>query len=101
MVLEFENKIYRKFLLLTKKRYAAQCVDIDDKIEAELNIKGIQIKRRDGCKVMRDIYEYTILAVFADTPIDEILDHINQHVISCPSMKFSFEWYVLCKEKSM
>lgn len=53
--LEFE-KIYRTFLILTKKRYAGWKFEkIDDKWEDEIEMRGIETIRRDWCSLASDL----------------------------------------------
>lgn len=53
--LEFEN-MYGDFFLLTKKRYMAYIYNKDGKIIDSVE-KGIVLKRRDNCDVLRNIYK--------------------------------------------
>jgi DNA polymerase elongation subunit (family B) len=68
MKLEFEGKIYNKFLILTKKRYVAQPIDRDGNVSSKLVKRGIVLQRRDNCQFLRDIYQMTI---------DKILKYID------------------------
>ena len=68
MKLEFEDKVYHKFLILTKKRYVAQPISRDGKIESKLFKRGVVLQRRDNCPLLRDIYQ---------TVVWYILDHID------------------------
>lgn len=47
--LEFEEKVYEKFLILTKKRYAAIAINEEGKIDSKLVKRGIILQRRDNC----------------------------------------------------
>jgi len=62
--LEFEEKIYKKFLILTKKRYVAQSMNEEGKIDSKLMKRGIVLQRRDNCKVLRTVYQDLVLKVF-------------------------------------
>lgn len=63
MSLEFEGKVYRKFLILTKKRYVALPVDIEGKGN-KLFKRGIVLQRRDNCKLLREVYQELVMKVF-------------------------------------
>lgn len=63
MSLEFEDKVYRKFLILTKKRYVALPVDIEGKGN-KLFKRGIVLQRRDNCKLLREVYQDLVMRVF-------------------------------------
>jgi len=62
--LEFEEKVYEKFLILTKKRYAAIAVNEDGKIDDKLVKRGIVLQRRDNSKALRDVYQALIYKIF-------------------------------------
>jgi DNA polymerase elongation subunit (family B) len=55
MKLEFEEKAYTKFLILTKKRYAAFATDLSRK--EKLIKRGIVLTRRDNCDFLKKFYE--------------------------------------------
>lgn len=55
MELDLE-KIYKKFFLLSKKRYSGNIVDESGKLLSVDN-KGLITKRRDNCDATRDIYK--------------------------------------------
>jgi DNA polymerase elongation subunit (family B) len=57
MKLEFENNIYARYLILSKKRYLYYTIDLDGNMSKKIENKGVLLKRRDNSKVVRDIYE--------------------------------------------
>lgn len=59
MKLEFEEKAYTKFLILTKKRYAAFAYEPGKKDEKMIK-RGIVLTRRDNCKFLTKLYEKII-----------------------------------------
>lgn len=59
MKLEFEDKVYFKFLILTKKRYMGQLCD-ERGVFGKLRKSGVVLQRRDNCKCLRDIYETAV-----------------------------------------
>ncbi len=61
MKLEFENKIYVTFFILSKKRYASLVADKDGFVEEKITFKGIPLARRDNCRVLAEMYADTLL----------------------------------------
>lgn len=57
MRLEFEENIYARYLILSKKRYLYFTCDTDGRRGTKIENKGVLLKRRDNSKVVRDIYE--------------------------------------------
>lgn len=64
MKLEFEQKRYETFLILTKKRYVAKVVDRNGKVYDELLKRGIVLQRRDNCLCLREVYQQAIWDLF-------------------------------------
>jgi DNA polymerase elongation subunit (family B) len=60
MKLEFEEKAYTEFLILTKKRYAAFAMELG-KSTKKLMKRGIVLTRRDNCNWLRLLYEKIML----------------------------------------
>jgi DNA polymerase elongation subunit (family B) len=57
MKLVFEEKMYSRFLIFTKKRYLALTQNQDLSIDKDLTIRGVLLARRDNCIWIRHIYE--------------------------------------------
>ncbi|HMP28159.1 MAG TPA: DNA polymerase domain-containing protein, partial [Saprospiraceae bacterium] len=68
--LQFEN-LYKRYLLLSKKRYVAHAVNRKGQIVAVIN-KGVVLARRDNCLYLRDSYKRIK---------DGILDRLSQQEI--------------------
>ncbi|KAJ2505585.1 DNA polymerase zeta catalytic subunit, partial [Coemansia sp. RSA 2049] len=54
--LKFE-KVYQPCVLLTKKRYFGWMYTAADQAEPQLDVKGMELVRRDGCKIQQKILE--------------------------------------------
>lgn len=97
MKLDFEGVIYRIFVLLTKKRYAAQACDVNGNVKPDLIVKGVQLKRRDGCKIMRDMYKYCLESTFSNIPEDIMINKIVNDVINCFNRTYPNSSFVITK----
>ena len=64
MKLEFEEAIYTKFLILTKKRYMYKTALRDGVIKPEIGKRGVLLNRRDNSAFIRDTYENVIRLIF-------------------------------------
>lgn len=65
MKLKFE-KVYLPCVLETKKRYFGYMFETEDQIEPELDAKGIELIRRDGCKAQQvSIFIWEIFSIRA------------------------------------
>lgn len=116
MKLEFEGKVYTKFLILTKKRYVAQMADENGIVSSKLVKRGIVLQRRDNCQFLRDVYQTTVndlldnIDIFTDIKtkqnkekipqISSLLNNIIYNIDSLFQMKYSFKSFVITKSLS-
>lgn len=64
MTLEFENTIYKKFLILSKKRYMYQESDRDGNLNPKIGKKGVILARRDNSNMLKHVYEKLASLIF-------------------------------------
>ena len=90
MRLVFEDKIYHRFLILTKKRYMALTCDETGRIDTDMTIRGVLLARRDNCAVIRDMYQHLVRGVMEDhfsfeEAVDMIMDRLTRIMgtVSC------------------
>jgi DNA polymerase elongation subunit (family B) len=82
MKLVFEEKIYQKFLILTKKRYMAYTCGEDGTVDDKLTIRGVLLARRDNCRWIRGVYEEVVRRIMDGVPISGLAAHVNETVLS-------------------
>lgn len=82
MALKFEEKIYKKFLIFTKKRYMALVCYRDGVIQPEIMKKGVLLARRDNSKMIRDYYTTLIMDVFNGKEKEELLNGLVDKINS-------------------
>lgn len=73
MKIEFEDAIYKKFLILTKKRYMYQSASRDGTIKPEIGKRGVVLNRRDNSAFIRKTYENVVKIIFENTHTISIL----------------------------
>lgn len=76
MKLEFENTIYERFLILSKKRYMYQEANRDGVLDPKIGKKGVILARRDNSGFLRQVYEKTVAMIFDKDPNDNIRDYL-------------------------
>jgi len=81
MKLVFEEKIYKKFLILTKKRYMALTCDHTGVEEDKLTIRGVLLARRDNAKWVRSLYEHTVRGIMANQTLRDIEEKITEEML--------------------
>ncbi|CEP08177.1 hypothetical protein [Parasitella parasitica] len=74
--------IFRRTLLLRKKKYAAKVVrkQANGSYKEELEIKGIEVVRRDGCDLARSTSEHVLQLILANDPQEAIVDNIHAYI---------------------
>jgi len=114
MKLEFEDKVYVKFMILTKKRYCAYMMSRDGKVSDKMLIRGIALTRRDNCKFLRNVYEQSIRYILDNTnelskmskemekkeilnnpSVKGLLNLINDNVNSLFQRKYGYKDFVI------
>jgi len=73
MKFAYEEQIYWRYLILTKKRYMALKCDLDGNIDNKIAKRGVLLSRRDNSKYIRDTYANTILKSFYKEDLDVVL----------------------------
>lgn len=73
MKIEFEDAIYKKFLILTKKRYMYQSASRDGTIKPEIGKRGVVLNRRDNSAFIRNTYENVVKIIFENTHTTDVL----------------------------
>ena len=66
MKLEFEEKIYSKFLIFGKKRYIAEMTDENGKVKDKLYMRGVPLVRREYIEHFKSIYKTCVDVILAN-----------------------------------
>jgi DNA polymerase elongation subunit (family B) len=67
MRLVFEEKVYRRFMIFTKKRYIAVTQNMNMTLDHELTLRGVLLARRDNCMWIRRLYEKLVRLLMGET----------------------------------
>jgi len=95
--LEFENVIYWRYLILTKKRYMSlECLR-DGVVSDKISKKGVLLARRDNCQFIRDIYSQLTIAIFNKVPRDEVIHILLTEIQKLCSGFYSYDQFIVTK----
>lgn len=97
MKLAYEEKIYWRFLILTKKRYMALQCTTEGVIKKDIFKRGVLLSRRDNTAVIRNIYSELITNVFYKADIERVQEYILEKINELFSMKFSTKDFITSK----
>ena len=95
--LEFENTIYERFLILSKKRYMYQEIDRDGNLNKKVGKKGVILARRDNSQVVRSVYEKVTAMIFDRKTHDDLYTHVDDYVGDIYDNKLDYKDYVITK----
>ena len=93
--LELE-KIYTPFFLFNKKRYAALKYD-DPKGEPTIDVKGIQLVRRDNCKLVKQVSKDVLDTLMYKKDIEGASRIVKDAVVNLVEERVSMDQLVISK----
>ena len=82
MKLLFEEKIYKDFLILSKKRYMAYTCSEDGILDKDMTIRGVLLARRDNCLFIRKLYEVMVRQIMEGCNFEQLLEIYNSSILS-------------------
>lgn len=97
MKLAFEEKIYWRYFILTKKRYMALPCDREGNVSNKIFKRGVLLARRDNSKTIRDIYGDLIMKVFYREPKELILGMLCDYVNKLCSGSINYKDFIITK----
>lgn len=97
MRLAFEDKIYTRFLILTKKRYMALTADADGRADAALTIRGVLLARRDNCAWVRRSYERVVRRIFDGADVSGIADDVTDIFLELMRRQLPLHMFTITK----
>lgn len=95
--LAFEQQIYWRFFILTKKRYMYKRCLRDGIVEEEIGKKGVLLARRDNSTFIKQTYESLIMMIFNNVGRDEVLNYIIEIINNLCSHFYSFKDFIVTK----
>lgn len=82
MKFAYEEAIYWRYLILSKKRYMALKCDLDGNVKNKIEKRGVLLSRRDNSSYSRDFYSKLIMKAFYKGSFEEanyiISDELNR-----------------------
>jgi DNA polymerase elongation subunit (family B) len=95
--LEFENVIYWRFFILTKKRYMYKSCTRNGIIDEKIGKKGVLLARRDNSQFIKILYEQIITKIFNRENRDEVLYFLIEELNKLCSNYFDPKNFVVTK----
>lgn len=83
MKLEFEGKLYEKFIIFAKKRYITKEIYASGKVG--VGYRGVVLARRDNCEYLREMYYAIVNEIFRN---ETNVDAVYQTIETCVDKMF-------------
>ena len=97
MKLAFEEVIYWRFFILTKKRYMALSCGRDGKLSDKITKRGVLLARRDNSKFIRELYKEIIMKIFNRAKEKEVTTLIIDEINKLCSGSYQFKNFIITK----
>jgi DNA polymerase elongation subunit (family B) len=97
ITLAFEEVIYWRFMILTKKRYMSLACGLDGVVSDEIQKKGVLLARRDNCQFIRDIYGTIILKIFHEKSLEDIIQYALDEFNKLCSGFYDYKKFIMTK----
>jgi DNA polymerase elongation subunit (family B) len=97
MKLEFEEAVYGKFLILTKKRYMWLDYSRDGILSTKIGKKGVLLARRDNSQFVRDIYEGAVQLIFNGKDMNDTLYYVIDTFNKCCAGCVNYKDFIITK----
>jgi DNA polymerase elongation subunit (family B) len=78
MKFAYEEAIYWRYMILSKKRYMALKCDLNGDVSSKIEKRGVLLSRRDNSAYSRNVYSQLIMKAFYKAPVEEILVMMNE-----------------------
>jgi DNA polymerase elongation subunit (family B) len=95
--LEFEQVIYFKFFILSKKRYLYNSCDQKGNVSSKIGNKGVLLARRDNSPVVRDMYRKLVSGVLDQTAYSVVEESIIGDLNRLCSNQFELSKFIITK----
>ncbi|KAJ2324931.1 DNA polymerase zeta, partial [Coemansia sp. RSA 2681] len=92
------EKVYQPCVLLTKKRYAGWMYTAAEQREPLLDVKGMELVRRDGCMATQRILEGTLDSLFRTNDLSLVKSFVTNEIARLLRGDVPFQEYIIAKE---
>ena len=95
--LEFEQAIYWRFFILTKKRYMYKKCNKEGVIEEQIGKKGVLLARRDTSLFIRNIYSDLIMKIFNKESEYNVVNFVFDEIFKLASSFYAYKNFIITK----
>ncbi|KAJ7460715.1 DNA polymerase family B-domain-containing protein [Mycena latifolia] len=70
--------IFKRLLLLQKKKYAA--IKVEDGTRTSTEVKGLDMKRREYCSLSKNVSQYVLDQILSGDATEDVVQHIHDYL---------------------
>ncbi|KAG0633231.1 hypothetical protein HOY80DRAFT_1141570 [Tuber brumale] len=75
------DNVFQRLLLHAKKKYAAiNYVEINGKLATKLEVKGLDMKRREYCQLSKDASSHILAEIFSGDDTEVVVERIHEYL---------------------
>lgn len=75
------DNVFQRLLLHAKKKYAALVlVDIRGKLESKIEVKGLDMRRREYCTLAKEASQYCLDQILSGEQTDTVVENIHEYL---------------------
>ncbi|KAF8443398.1 DNA polymerase alpha subunit A [Terfezia claveryi] len=75
------DNVFERLLLHTKKKYAAiNLIEVNGQIERKMEIKGLDMKRREYCKISKEASEAILKEIFSGKENEVVVEAVHDYL---------------------
>jgi DNA polymerase elongation subunit (family B) len=97
LTIEFENAIYKWFLIMSKKRYMYRSIDRDGYCDGKIGKRGVVIARRDNSKYLRTVYSELVTMIFDGKCKQDVEIYLIESISDMFRRRVAFDQYIATK----
>ena len=81
MKLEFEEAVYNRFFIISKKIYMYYASDLEGNVSSKLGYTGGLLTKRDSCLAVKQLYQFVIETVFKGITLNDLIPIIVEQIV--------------------
>ncbi|BFZ59720.1 DNA-directed DNA polymerase alpha catalytic subunit pol1 [Saitoella coloradoensis] len=75
------DNVFQRLLLHMKKKYAAlNLIEVNGKLESKMEVKGLDMKRREFCQLSKDASQYVLNQILSGEQTETVIEKIHEYL---------------------
>ncbi|KAK9476142.1 hypothetical protein V1514DRAFT_337844 [Lipomyces japonicus] len=75
------DNVFQRLLMHAKKKYAAlNCIDVNGTIETQVEVKGLDMRRREYCSLSKEASSYVLNCILSGEQTETVVEKIHEYL---------------------